>query len=39
MEGNLQLKDFIDFDELFTELKSKIYEKNAKGKLISEDFI
>ena len=39
MEGTLQIKDFIDFDEVFTEMKSKIYEKQVKGKLSSEDLV
>ena len=37
MEQTLKLQDFIDFDEFFTKLKFKIYEKNSKGILISED--
>jgi hypothetical protein len=39
MEKTLKLKDFTDFDEVFTKLKIEIYEKNAKGNLISEDFV
>jgi hypothetical protein len=39
MEKTLKLKDFIDFDEVFTKLKLDIYEKNAKGNLSSEDFV
>ena len=39
MERTLKLKDFIDFDEVYTKLKLEIYEKNAKGNLLSEDFV
>jgi hypothetical protein len=39
MEDTLQIKDFIDFDEFFTEMKLKIYEKQVKGKLSSEDLV
>jgi hypothetical protein len=39
MDKTLKLKDFIDFDEVYTKLKLDIYEKNAKGSLISEDFV
>lgn len=39
MEQTLQIKDFVDFDEDFTELKSKIYEKQVKGRLSSEDLV
>ena len=39
MERTLQLKDFNDFDELFSKLKSKIKEKSSKGKLISDDLV
>jgi hypothetical protein len=39
MDKTLKLKDFIDFDEVFTKLKSEIYKKNAKGSLVSEDFV
>ena len=39
MEALLQIKDFIDFDEFFTEMKSKIYEKQVKGQLSSENLV
>ena len=39
MERTLQLKDFIDFEENFEKMKAEIYSKNAKGKLVSEDFV
>jgi hypothetical protein len=39
MEDTLQLQDLVDFDELFTEMKLKIYEKNAKRKSYSEDLL
>jgi hypothetical protein len=37
MEDTLQLQDLVDFDELFTEMKQKVYEKNTKRKPFSED--
>ena len=39
MDKTLKLKDFIDFDEVFVKFKSEIYEKSAKGTLISEDLV
>jgi hypothetical protein len=39
MEDTLQLQDLVDFDELFTEMKQKVYEKNAKRKSYSEDLL
>jgi hypothetical protein len=39
MEDTLQLQDLVDFDEVFTEMKLKIYEKNAKRKSYSEDLL
>jgi hypothetical protein len=39
MDRTLQLKDFIDFEENFEKMKAEIYSKNAKGKLVSEDFV
>ena len=39
MEDTLQLQDLVDFDELFTEMKQKVYEKNTKRKPFSEDLL
>jgi hypothetical protein len=39
MEKTLQLKDFMDFDEVFTKMKLDIYEKNARGKPLNEDLL
>ena len=39
MEDTLQLQDLVDFDELFTEMKQKAYEKNTKRKPFNEDLL
>jgi len=39
MEDTLQLQDLVDFDEIFTEMKQKVYEKNTKRKPFSEDLL
>jgi hypothetical protein len=39
MEDTLQLQDLVDFDEAFTDMKQKIYEKNSKRKPYSEDLL
>jgi hypothetical protein len=39
MERTLQIKDFLDFDKLFKNMKIEILEKHAEGKLINEDLV
>ena len=39
MEEALQINDFIDFDKFFTEMKLKIFEKQVKRELSSEDLV
>ncbi len=39
MERALNIKDILDFDDIFNRLKMKILEKQVKGKLITVDFV
>ena len=39
MEKTLEIKDFLDFGELFEKMKVEILEKYARGKLHSEDLV
>jgi hypothetical protein len=39
MEKALQIKDFMDFDDVFTKMKLEIYEKHARGKPLSDDLL
>ena len=39
MERTLQLKEFLDFDSLFTKMKLDILQKHAEGNSVSEDLV
>ena len=39
MQSPLQIKDFIDFEDLFKELSTDIYRQEAKKKLTNEDLV
>ena len=39
MQSPLQIKDFIDFEELFKELSTDIYRQKAKEKLTNDDLV
>ena len=39
MQSPLQIKDFIDFEDLFKELSSEISSKELRKKLTNEDLV
>ena len=39
MQSHLQIKDFLDFEDLFNELSKEINSKEARKKLTNEDLV
>ena len=39
MQSTLQIKDFLDFEDLFNELSKDVTNKKARDKLTSEDLV
>ena len=39
MESQLELQDFLEFDDLYKNLKENIFEKHVRGKPVYEDLV
>ncbi len=39
MQSLLEIKDFLEFEDLFLDLKKDIFDKQMRGKPVSEDLV